>query len=71
MTEIQLMSTDDLITELKNRSENIVIVYNTPDKTDNDKQHLHYEYRGEWLMCLGLLDYVREEIIDKNQRDDD
>ena len=71
MIDIQLISTDDLIQEIKDRSDCIVIGFNTPDKVDDSKQIIHDHCKGDWLTCLGLLDYVREEIIKKYQRDDD
>ena len=71
MIDLQLISTDDLIEEIKNRSDCIVIGLNTPDKVDDSKQIIRDYCKGDWLTCLGLLDYVREEIIKKYQRDDD
>ena len=71
MTDLELISTNDLIEELKNRSECLVIAHNTPDKIDNSKQTINYAYRGDWLTCLGLLDYAREELIKYNQREDE
>ena len=61
MDEIKLASTEELLQELTNRNDNIVVVANK--LLDDGKAELTSHVHGDPLVCLGLLEAVKPNVL--------
>jgi len=65
MTDIELITTNDLIEELKKRFAHLFIVYTAPTDGQGDKgDAIQVIYDGGAISCLGLSEYGRKKMYE-------
>ena len=71
ISTLTLISTDELLAELISRYDNSVFVGEKNHRKDSDSFIQKSRYEGDRVICLGLCEWIKHDIVDALTKDAD
>ncbi len=62
MTDLSLVSMDDLVKEIENRCQEFIMAY-TPNEFQRDKELKYYYGKGSWHRSCSLANVLNNDVL--------